>query len=197
MVLTWQAGRWLPSKSLRYRSRQVARCLVVLLALFQCICLQKVAYLRQLPFSRRCLEVTQLMLKFYWRGLEVVLDYVSCVSKHWFLSLQWSWRVTQEGLWHQPMLIFVSAMVLKLYWIMFNVSVNTDFYLCNGLGGWHRKVCGTSWCWFLGGLSLDLNHLIASRTGISFRQFGTLPIGIFLSNLDSRHLMTSPRTLLG
>ena len=33
--------------------------------------------------------------------------------------------------------------------------------------------------------------------GISFQQFGTLPIGIFLSNLDSRHLMTSPRTLLG
>ena len=50
---------------------------------------------------------------------------------------------------------------------------------------------------FLGGLSLHLNHLIAWRTGISFRQFGTLPIGIFLSNLDSRHFMISPRTLLG
>ena len=50
---------------------------------------------------------------------------------------------------------------------------------------------------FLGGLSLHLNHLIAWHVGISFRQFGTLPIGIFLSNLDSRHLMTSPRTLLG
>ena len=66
----------------------------------------------------------------------------------------------------------------------------------------------SSWnqCWnqsefqipqFLGGLSLQLNHLIAWHTGISFREFGTLPIGIFLSNLDSRHLMTSPRTLLG
>ena len=50
---------------------------------------------------------------------------------------------------------------------------------------------------FLGGLSLHLNHLIAWHMGISFRQFGTLPIGIFLSNLDSRQLMTSPRTLLG
>ena len=50
---------------------------------------------------------------------------------------------------------------------------------------------------FLGGLSLHLNHLIAWRLGISFQQFGTLPIGIFLSNLDSRHLMTSPRTLFG
>ena len=49
----------------------------------------------------------------------------------------------------------------------------------------------------LGGLSLHLNHLIAWCAGISFWQFGTLPIGIFLSNLDSRHLMTSPRTLLG
>ena len=29
---------------------------------------------------------------------------------------------------------------------------------------------------FLGGLSLHLNHLIASRVGICYRQFGTLPI---------------------
>ena len=49
----------------------------------------------------------------------------------------------------------------------------------------------------LGGLSVNLNHLIAWHVGISFRQFGTLPIGIILSNLGSRHLMTSPRTLLG
>ena len=33
---------------------------------------------------------------------------------------------------------------------------------------------------FLGGLSLHLNHLIAWRLRISFQQFGTLPIGIFL-----------------
>ena len=46
-------------------------------------------------------------------------------------------------------------------------------------------------------LFLHLNHLIAWRLRISFRQFGTLFIGIFLSNLDSRHLMTSPRTLFG
>ena len=50
---------------------------------------------------------------------------------------------------------------------------------------------------FLSGLSLHLNHLIAWRMGISFWQFGTFPIGIFLSNLDLRHLITSPRTLLG
>ena len=50
---------------------------------------------------------------------------------------------------------------------------------------------------FLGGLSLHLNHLIASRMGICYRQFGTLPIGIFLSNLDSRQLDTSLMTSYG
>ena len=50
---------------------------------------------------------------------------------------------------------------------------------------------------FLGGLSLHLNHLIGSCTAISFRQFGTLPIEIFLSNLVSRQLMTSTRTPFG
>ena len=47
-----------------------------------------------------------------------------------------------------------------------------------------------------GGLSLHLNHLIQSRMEISYQLFGTLPIGLLLSNLDSRQLMTSPRTLL-
>ena len=32
---------------------------------------------------------------------------------------------------------------------------------------------------------------------ISYGSFGTLPIGIFFSNLDSRQLMTCPRTLFG
>ena len=47
---------------------------------------------------------------------------------------------------------------------------------------------------FLGGLSL---HLIAYQLAISFQQFGTLSIGILLSNLDTRQLMTSPRTFFG
>ena len=49
-------------------------------------------------------------------------------------------------------------------------------------------------CVFLGGLSLHLNHLIQSRMEISYRLFGTLPIGLLLSNLDSRQLETSPMT---
>ena len=50
---------------------------------------------------------------------------------------------------------------------------------------------------FLGGLSLHLSHLIASCMGICYRQFGTLPIGIFLSHLDSRQLDTSLMTSYG
>ena len=44
----------------------------------------------------------------------------------------------------------------------------------------------------LGGLSLHLNHLIAWHMGICYRQFGTLPIGIFcqICTQDSlRHLL--------
>ena len=47
---------------------------------------------------------------------------------------------------------------------------------------------------FLGGLSLHLNHLIAERMSAPYWQFGTLPIGIFLSNFDSRQLKTSLMT---
>ena len=47
---------------------------------------------------------------------------------------------------------------------------------------------------FLGGLSLHLNHLIAERVSAPYQQFGTLPIEIFLSNLDSGQLETSLMT---
>ena len=47
---------------------------------------------------------------------------------------------------------------------------------------------------FLGGLSLHLNHLIAERISAHYWQFGTLPIGIFLSNLVSGQLETSLMT---
>ena len=51
--------------------------------------------------------------------------------------------------------------------------------------------------WFLGGLSLHLNHLIASRTANYDWPFGTLPFGLFGSNLDTRDLETCPRTYSG
>ena len=50
---------------------------------------------------------------------------------------------------------------------------------------------------FLGGLSLHLNHLIASHTGNYDWPFGTLPFGLFGSNLDTRDLETHPRTYSG
>ena len=50
---------------------------------------------------------------------------------------------------------------------------------------------------FLGGLSLHLNHLIASRMANYDWSFGTLPFGLFWSNLDTRDLETYPRTYSG
>ena len=56
-------------------------------------------------------------------------------------------------------------------------------------------------CWekwrFLGGLSLHLNHLIASRMTNYDWPFGTLPFGLFWSNLDTMDLETYPRTYSG
>ena len=51
--------------------------------------------------------------------------------------------------------------------------------------------------WFLGGLSLHLNHLIASHMANYDWPFGTLPFGLFGSNLDTRDLETYPRTYSG
>ena len=50
---------------------------------------------------------------------------------------------------------------------------------------------------FLGGLSLHLNHLIASHMTNYNWPFGTLPFGLFGSNLDTRDLETYPRTYSG
>ena len=50
---------------------------------------------------------------------------------------------------------------------------------------------------FLGGLSLHLNHLIASHEANYDWPFGTLPFGLFGSNLDTRDLETYPRTYSG
>ena len=50
---------------------------------------------------------------------------------------------------------------------------------------------------FLGGLSLHLNHLIASHVANYDWPFGTLPFGLFGSNLDTRDFETYPRTYSG
>ena len=51
--------------------------------------------------------------------------------------------------------------------------------------------------WFLGGLSLHLNHLIGSRVTNYDWPFGTLSHGLFGSNLDTRDLETYPSTYCG
>ena len=63
----------------------------------------------------------------------------------------------------------------------------------------YRESCksGKSDIRFLGGLSLHLNHLIGSRVTNYDWPFGTLPFGLFGSNLDTRDLETYPRTYFG
>ena len=80
-----------------------------------------------------------------------------------------------------------------------NQSIGVDWGTLDTLGWIFEYV--TDWPFpgvlsadFLGGLSLHLNHLIQSRMEISYRLFGTLPIGLLFSNLDSRQLETSPMT---
>ena len=60
-----------------------------------------------------------------------------------------------------------------------------------------KKIFDGSQEQFLGGLSLHLNHLIASRLANYNWPFGTLPFGLFGSNLDTRDLETYPRTYSG
>ena len=50
---------------------------------------------------------------------------------------------------------------------------------------------------FLGGLSLHLNHLTASHMANYDWPFGTLPFGLFWSNLDTRDLERYPRSYSG
>ena len=52
-------------------------------------------------------------------------------------------------------------------------------------------------CHFLGGLSLYLNHLMGSPAANYDWPFGTLPFGLFGSNLVTKDLETYPRTYSG
>ena len=63
---------------------------------------------------------------------------------------------------------------------------------------WHtRGSLEETWHGLLGGLSLHLNHLIGSRMTNYDWPLGTLPLGLFGSNLDTRDLETYPRTYSG
>ena len=68
------------------------------------------------------------------------------------------------------------------------------------MGNWKIFMWGLTGAknmYFLGGLSLHLNHLIGSRVTNYDWPFGTLPLGLFSSNLDTRDLETYPRTYCG
>ena len=96
-------------------------------------------------------------------------------SQIWFYFIFWEgvWgpkiKVAQNVLKHILVLEFLkSDGIFEISYVLTNKTASPTMYL-----------------------SLHLNHLIASCMGICYRQFGTLPIGIFLSNLDSRQLDTS------
>ena len=73
-------------------------------------------------------------------------------------------------------------------------SFKLIFFKLGGNGCWFLIWLKEGLSVFLGGLSLHLNHLIAERVSAHYWQFGTLPIGIFLSNLVSGQLETSLMT---
>ena len=68
-----------------------------------------------------------------------------------------------------------------------------DITVCMLLIDVYLSIC----CRFLGGLSLHLNHLIASCMANYNWSFGTLPFRLFGSNVDTRDLETYPRTYSG
>ena len=84
--------------------------------------------------------------------------------------------------------------------LMWNIVLCLNKYLFTNLYEFALKIFLISRLFiilFLGGLSLHLNHLIGSRVTNYDWPFGTLPLGLFGSNLDTRDLETYPRTYSG
>ena len=92
----------------------------------------------------------------------------------------------------------ISINVLHLNIRSFNKNVDNLILLLNDLQekGIVIHVIGICES-FLGGLSLHLNHLIASRMTNYYWPFETFSLGIFWSNLDTMDLETYPRTYFG
>ena len=70
--------------------------------------------------------------------------------------------------------------------------VEDDILFTNPLAG-----KGLTYLGFLGGLSLHLNHLVASQMANYDWPFGTLPCGLVGSNLNTRDLETYHGTYSG
>ena len=126
----------------------------------------------------------------------------SILASLWFLLVWDTWQLTQYN---------------AMKWAKYQASKTRRWRACGNHWSRNELFIAIKSLWFpkgnslsaafamqmplphelLGGLSLHLNHLIASGMEICYRQFGTLPIGIFLSNLDSRQLDTSLMTSYG
>ena len=169
---------------------------------------------KDVKLSKRC-QMSENQTHRLWRRFTKKINWHNEVHTHWRQFLTSHMMVTKtlkmciesvfEGFWwpsyvtskidgnvcepHYVNLFFLwtSSIVYVFDFLTFDIFLRI----------WHLFDNLTSFWLFLGGLSLHLNHLIGSRVRISFRSFGTLPIGIFFSNLDSRQLMTCPRTLSG
>ena len=88
-------------------------------------------------------------------------------------------------------------LIIRQINLLFEFSHNTQSWQHWHLIQMHQNNLKMKKKSFLGGLSLHLNHLIASRTANYDWPFGTLPFGLFWSNLDTRDLETYPRTYSG
>ena len=86
-------------------------------------------------------------------------------------------------------LLQIVRLTASLHWNSFGIETLSMSFM------WYVLLC-TLVASFLGGLSLQLNHLIAERMSAPYWPFGTLPIGIFLSNLVSGQLETSLMTFI-
>ena len=99
-------------------------------------------------------------------------------------------------------LVFILAAISKgrKWFRRVKYHINCQYKHQVPVGNWKIFMWGLTGAknmYFLGGLSLHLNHLIGSRVTNYDWPFGTLPLGLFSSNLDTRDLETYPRTYCG
>ena len=119
------------------------------------------------------------------------------------------WMVTMIVLWNFCLVFENAGKITKFTW--YTISKKIQATLRNSryliLWGKYSIFFLSMWCikmfqclkiaQFLGGLSLHLNHLIGSCVANYDWPFGTLPFGLFWSNLDTGDLETYPRTYFG
>ena len=143
--------------------------------------------------------ICQVFIAKYTKYTKTLKEWKLLVGKHCEFSSEWCTNpsVQSSTLWILFRAVYGSwnrgwDLNLNLRLSGYTINIFTEYvkvekYLPRGCWVWN-------FCNFLGGLSLHLNHLIAECISAPYWQFGTLPIGIFLSNLVSRQLETSLMT---